>query len=157
MGTEAWRVFAMVCNFEKKQKSPKNCEKPPLEGAPLKTWCVFLSVIIPICSFWVETLMWQDLFLFAVGEVIKYSNDWKSSGMDTQSHHLAASGSSSSRNGAGLSPIPEYDYEATTFNSSVASTTSEILASLNNSDLAFEWSMLCQDCTDCWSGNGKKL
>ena len=29
------------------------------------------------------------------------------------------------------------------------------LAHASNSDLAFEWSMLCQDCTDCWTGTGK--
>ena len=55
----------------------------------------------------------------------------------------------------GLSPIPEFNYEANTL-TSMASTTSQILASLTNTDLAFEWSMLCQDCTDCWTGNGKK-
>ena len=31
----------------------------------------------------------------------------------------------------------------------------ELLARLSNTDLAFEWSMLCQDCTDCWSQHGK--
>ena len=37
----------------------------------------------------------------------------------------------------------------------VASDTARLLAKLSNSDLAFEWSMLCQDCTDCWSQNGR--
>ena len=60
----------------------------------------------------------------------------------------------------GLSPIPEFDYynaddEDSSSNSSQSST-AKLLASLSNHDLAFEWSMLCQDCTDCWSGNGKK-
>ena len=35
------------------------------------------------------------------------------------------------------------------------SATAELLARLSNTDLAFEWSMLCQDCTDCWSQHGK--
>ena len=60
----------------------------------------------------------------------------------------------------GLSPIPEFDYynaddEDSSSNSSQSST-AKLLASLSNHDLAFEWSMLCRDCTDCWSGNGKK-
>ena len=41
-------------------------------------------------------------------------------------------------------------------NSSVhCSATARLLARLSNTDLAFEWSMLCQDCTDCWSQHGK--
>jgi hypothetical protein len=56
----------------------------------------------------------------------------------------------------GLSPIPEYDYyHADDEDEEETSTTAQILAKLTNSDLAFEWSMLCQDCTDCWSGNGE--
>ena len=35
------------------------------------------------------------------------------------------------------------------------SATAKLLARLSNTDLAFEWSMLCQDCTDCWSQHGK--
>ena len=35
------------------------------------------------------------------------------------------------------------------------SATAKLLARLSNNDLAFEWSMLCQDCTDCWSQHGK--
>ena len=27
---------------------------------------------------------------------------------------------------------------------------------LSHSELAFEWSMLCQDCTDCWTRTGKR-
>lgn len=51
-----------------------------------------------------------------------------------------------------LSPIPEFDY----YNADdEEDSTAKLLAKLTNSDLAFEWSMLCQDCTDCWSMNGK--
>ena len=62
-------------------------------------------------------------------------------------------------NAGPLSPIPEFDYH---YNNAVAvdadehsSATARLLAKLSNSDLAFEWSMLCQDCTDCWSQHGK--
>lgn len=66
-------------------------------------------------------------------------------------------------NHRGLSPIPEFDYynaddedEDSSSASEVSmSSTARLLAKLSNSDLAFEWSMLCQACTDCWSGNGK--
>ncbi len=34
------------------------------------------------------------------------------------------------------------------------STAALLLSEASNQDLAFEWSMLCQDCTDCWSGSG---
>ena len=47
-----------------------------------------------------------------------------------------------------LPPIPEYEYY---------SGQGEILEQLSHashSDLAFEWSMLCQDCTECWTGTG---
>ena len=58
-------------------------------------------------------------------------------------------------------PIPEFDYHYN--NVAVvadaadehSSATARLLAKLSNSDLAFEWSMLCQDCTDCWSQHGK--
>ena len=40
-------------------------------------------------------------------------------------------------------------------NSVHCSATAKLLARLSNTDLAFEWSMLCQDCTDCWSQHGK--
>ena len=61
-------------------------------------------------------------------------------------------------NGRELSPIPEFDYyQADDESDSEDLTTARLLAKLSNSDLAFEWSMLCQECTDCWSPNGKLL
>lgn len=56
-----------------------------------------------------------------------------------------------------LSPIPEFDYYNADDDddSGTSSATARLLAKLSNSDLAFEWSMLCQDCTDCWSQHGK--
>jgi hypothetical protein len=30
------------------------------------------------------------------------------------------------------------------------------LAHASHHDLAFEWSMLCQDCTECWTGTGRR-
>ena len=32
----------------------------------------------------------------------------------------------------------------------------ESLSRASHHDLAFEWSMLCQECTECWSGTGKR-
>ena len=32
----------------------------------------------------------------------------------------------------------------------------ELLSEANHTDLAFEWSMLCQDCTECWTQTGQK-
>ena len=59
-------------------------------------------------------------------------------------------------NGRELSPIPEFDYyQADDESDEEALTTARLLAKLSNSDLAFEWSMLCQECTDCWSPNGE--
>ncbi len=63
-----------------------------------------------------------------------------------------------------LSPIPEFDYYNADDEDDISSSgcsihdsaTARLLAKLSNSDLAFEWSMLCQDCTDCWSQNGKQ-
>ena len=56
-----------------------------------------------------------------------------------------------------LSPIPEFDYyQADDESDSEDLTTARLLAKLSNSDLAFEWSMLCQDC-EHWSPNGKFL
>jgi hypothetical protein len=33
----------------------------------------------------------------------------------------------------------------------------EMLSQASHTDLAFEWSMLCQDCTDCWTQTGKSV
>jgi hypothetical protein len=33
----------------------------------------------------------------------------------------------------------------------------EMLSQASHTDLAFEWSMLCQDCTDCWTQTGETL
>ena len=54
-----------------------------------------------------------------------------------------------------LSPIPEFDYYHVENDSDEELNTARLLAKLSNSDLAFEWSMLCQECTDCWSPNGE--
>ena len=57
-----------------------------------------------------------------------------------------------------LSPIPEFDYYQVDDESDSEdhlTCTARLLAKLSNSDLAFEWSMLCQECTDCWSPNGE--
>ena len=32
----------------------------------------------------------------------------------------------------------------------------ELLSEANHTDFAFEWSMLCQDCTECWTQTGQK-
>jgi hypothetical protein len=32
----------------------------------------------------------------------------------------------------------------------------ELLSQASHTDLAFEWSMLCQDCTECWTQTGQK-
>ena len=32
----------------------------------------------------------------------------------------------------------------------------ESLSLASHHDLAFEWSMLCQECTECWTGTGKR-
>ena len=58
---------------------------------------------------------------------------------------------STSRQFHSLPPIPEYEYY---------SGQGEILEQLSHashSDLAFEWSMLCQDCTECWTGTGTEI
>jgi hypothetical protein len=31
----------------------------------------------------------------------------------------------------------------------------ELLSNASHTDLAFEWSMLCQDCAECWTTTGK--
>ena len=60
-----------------------------------------------------------------------------------------------SSNARELSPIPEFDYyHADDESDSEDLTTARLLAKLSNSDLAFEWSMLCQDC-EHWSPNGE--
>jgi len=56
-----------------------------------------------------------------------------------------------------LSPIPEFDYYHVENDSDEELNTARLLAKLSNSDLAFEWSMLCQECTDCWSPNDLQL
>ena len=33
----------------------------------------------------------------------------------------------------------------------------ELLSNASHTDLAFEWSMLCQDCAECWTTTGKKV
>ena len=48
------------------------------------------------------------------------------------------------------------DDEDSSSNSSQSST-AKILAALSNAEIAFEWSMLCQECVDCWSGNGEYI
>ena len=68
------------------------------------------------------------------------------------SHYGVATYAINTMNNRELSPIPEFDY----YNADdEEDSTAKLLAKLTNSDLAFEWSMLCQDCTDCWSMNGK--
>ena len=46
-------------------------------------------------------------------------------------------------------PIEEYFDELSDISEA------ESLSHASHEDLAFEWSMLCQDCTDCWTGTGK--
>ena len=49
-----------------------------------------------------------------------------------------------------LPPIPEYEYFTGEGEMDFSHATS-------HSDLAMEWSMLCQECTDCWTGTGRGL
>ena len=59
----------------------------------------------------------------------------------------SSDGSSSPPGYRGLPAIPEYEY---------FSGEGEIdLATASHAELAFEWSMLCQDCTECWTGTGR--
>lgn len=57
----------------------------------------------------------------------------------------------------GLPTIPEYEYLSMGESTSSASTAFDLSHVVSHADLAFEWSMLCQDCTDCWTGSGKSL
>lgn len=61
----------------------------------------------------------------------------------------SAASAASDRLYRSLPPIPEYEYFGGDEDHE------DHLAQASHSDLAFEWSMLCQECTDCWTGNGK--
>lgn len=48
-----------------------------------------------------------------------------------------------------LPPIPEYEYYSGDGEGD--------LSHASHSDLAFEWSMLCQECPECWTRTGRTL
>ncbi len=54
-----------------------------------------------------------------------------------------------------LTPIPEYEYLTSGEADDEGEESDLCLSQASHSDLAFEWSMLCQNCIDCWSGTGE--
>ena len=70
---------------------------------------------------------------------------------DVEAAAAAAAASFPPMRGAGNSNL----FENGCGGSNESCSMSESLSRASHHDLAFEWSMLCQECTECWTGTGK--